>query len=133
MNVCCRSFLCQQRQLTLWSFFNLKASPSDRSSPETYHWHECHFLFFTPGNVSAVQGRLFSTVEGSHQYSGGCAVQWRANSQYSRGCAVQWRANISTIEAVQYSGGLTVSIVEAVQYSGGLTSVQWRLCSTVEG
>ncbi len=43
------------------------------------------------------------------------------------------------MEAVWYSGGCSVqcedniSTVEAVQYNGGITSVQWRLCGTVEG
>ena len=53
LNVCCRYFFSQNRQLTLWFFLSLKVSPSDRSSPKTYHWYECHFQSF----ITSIEGR----------------------------------------------------------------------------
>ena len=75
---------------------------------------------FTPGNVCAVQWRLFSTVE-AVQYSGGLT-------------SVLWGVSISTVEVAKYGGGLTsVQWRDSIEYSGGC-SVRWRAnISTVEG
>ena len=74
----------------------------------------------TPGNVCAVQWRLFSTVE-AVQYGGGPA-------------AVLWGFSISTVEVAKYGGGLTsAQWRHSIEYSGGC-SVRWRAnISTVEG
>ena len=74
----------------------------------------------TPGNVCAVQWRLFSTVE-AVQYSGGLT-------------SVLWGVSISTVEVAKYGGGLTsVQWRDSIEYSGGC-SVRWRAnISTVEG
>ena len=59
----------------------------------------------TPGNVGAVQWKLFSTVE-AVQYGGGLA-------------SVLW--------------GVSISTVEVAKYGRGLKSVQWRHCIEYSG
>ena len=86
--------------------------------------------------ITSVLWRVFSTVGGYLQYSGGIpSVQWGDTFstvggylQYSGGIpSVQWGDTFSTVGGyLQYSGGIS-----SVQW--GITSVQWGITSVQWG
>ncbi len=83
-------------------------------------------MFGTVG-IQSVDGRVFSTIRGLHEYIEGCTVQWEDTISTLQGFQYSMREIISTWEMFSTVRGI-LSAHERVINTVGISSVPTVLC-----